>query len=690
MFLAHATASGGAALMEAALSQASLACLWDHRVAGRVLFPAAAMLEAAAAGMATMLPGLHAMTAVGSALTGVSIPASLVLPGAAQGAGLLMLVVRLDARSGAISVESVSAASGTQVHMRAAVTCVQRSTAPSAKPGMRHAQLACAQLIADAAHPRNAAAPAAVAVANVVQDPRQQQGDQYLVHPAVIDNATQAGAAFARPADTPGVRQVTRVPAGLGAFAVSGRVRDASNHASAAFVGLLEDDSAVNDYSLISSGSSAAGMGISGMLFKPVSGGMPRAAAGAAADAPFGAADALYGITWTVQRPVIAPDGAQWRKSSNSMRWKTVSAGGTASVTVRLSSSTGRAGDTVKGLASGLRFVQTQAGASSASAEAIMLHTMGPTDAGQVARTGHNSMAVAEAGAAGLLRVAAQEYPAATWQHYSQQEVLSGPSLETKRSADAFGINNSSGAWLLPQMQRAAPAHEASNVPSLAARSAIVTGGLGDIGSLVALLVSVSSPDAHLHLISRTGRSVKPLPAALLHASRLVSIVRCDASTRDEVAALAAHARRSAHPLGAVLHAGGALRDGLLPKQASINTQRAPTPTRLLQQSASQGLRICPLSACNQRAAHTTSSLLQTLGGLRATVAPKLTAAQALGAACAGEPIARWALFSSLSALLGTPGQANYAAANAQLNAWADAQQHTGALPCRPGQCPSC
>ena len=70
---------------------------------------------------------------------------------------------------------------------------------------------------------------------------------------------------------------------------------------------------------------------------------------------------------------------------------------------------------------------------------------------------------------------------------------------------------------------------------------------------------------------------------------------------------------------------------------------------------------------------------MQTAAGLRAAVAPKLVAAQAMSSACSGHPITQWALFSSLTALLGSAGQGNYAAANAQLNAWADAQQHAGA-----------
>ena len=70
--------------------------------------------------------------------------------------------------------------------------------------------------------------------------------------------------------------------------------------------------------------------------------------------------------------------------------------------------------------------------------------------------------------------------------------------------------------------------------------------------------------------------------------------------------------------------------------------------------------------------------LAQSAASLRAVMAPKLLAAQRLAAASAAEPVGCWALFSSLSALLGTPGQANYAAANAQLNVLAHAQEQAG------------
>ena len=90
--------------MEGRLAQPSLAYLWDHRIAGRVLLPAAAMLEMAAAGVNAAFGSFAGQS--GPTLSGVGIPAPLPLPEATAAAPLLAVV--LDARKATLSVESSS------------------------------------------------------------------------------------------------------------------------------------------------------------------------------------------------------------------------------------------------------------------------------------------------------------------------------------------------------------------------------------------------------------------------------------------------------------------------------------------------------------------------------------------------------------------------------------------------------
>jgi myxalamid-type polyketide synthase MxaE and MxaD len=166
--------------------------------------------------------------------------------------------------------------------------------------------------------------------------------------------------------------------------------------------------------------------------------------------------------------------------------------------------------------------------------------------------------------------------------------------------------------------------------------SYLITGGLGGLGLAVACWLAERGAE-HLVLIGRSapGPEAERQLAALAARGVEVRVERMDIS--DE-AALAAAITRLQSPLRGVVHAAGMLDDGLL-------TQL--TPERFSR-----------------------------------VLAPKLMGAWALHRATRTCPLDFFVNFSSAAALLGSAGQANHAAANAFLDAFARHRQAEGL----PGQ----
>lgn len=163
--------------------------------------------------------------------------------------------------------------------------------------------------------------------------------------------------------------------------------------------------------------------------------------------------------------------------------------------------------------------------------------------------------------------------------------------------------------------------------------SIMVTGGLGMIGSLFGLWLARQLVP-HVELLSRSGRYAPGRPNAIQLANRdglaaAVCIVQCDSSLMEEASTcFAAHKGRKRQ---GVIQCGGVLADGTIPSQ---------TPSKVR-------ISFAPKTSC--------AKLCQMPTILHPTI---------FNLAC-----------SSVAALLGSPGQANYSAANACLDGMALAWQ---------------
>ncbi|WP_051739176.1 type I polyketide synthase [Streptomyces catenulae] len=157
----------------------------------------------------------------------------------------------------------------------------------------------------------------------------------------------------------------------------------------------------------------------------------------------------------------------------------------------------------------------------------------------------------------------------------------------------------------------------------------LITGGTGTLGGALARHLVRRHRPAHVLLAGRRGPDAPgatELAAELTALGAEVTVAACDTTDRAALAALI-DGVPAAHPLTAVVHAAGVLDDGVLPSLTAERTIRV--------------------------------------------LAPKVRAAWHLHDLTRGHDLALFALYSSASGLLGTAGQANYAAANTFLDALA-------------------
>ncbi|MFI2606468.1 SDR family NAD(P)-dependent oxidoreductase, partial [Kitasatospora sp. NPDC018616] len=228
----------------------------------------------------------------------------------------------------------------------------------------------------------------------------------------------------------------------------------------------------------------------------------------------------------------------------------------------------------------------------------------------------------------GLVRSAQSEHPDRIVLVDLDAQDASYRALPAALAGDEPQLLVRAGAVRAARLARVRPAGEGA--PALDPNgTALVTGATGGLGALAARHLVTAHGVRRLLLTSRSGPDAPgaaELLADLREAGAEATLAACDVADRAQLAALLATVPAE-HPLTAVVHTAGVVDDGVIETLTDAQFDRV--------------------------------------------LAPKLDGALNLAELTRDADLAAFVLYSSAAAVFGAGGQANYAAANAFLDAYA-------------------
>ena len=285
-----------------------------------------------------------------------------------------------------------------------------------------------------------------------------------------------------------------------------------------------------------------------------------------------------------------------------------------------------RAGKICRGA---LQVVQALARRSASAPARLWLVTCGAqSTGGETARA-----AIEQAPLLGFARSVALEHPALGCMRVDLDPLMGSSAVDALVGELRAGDGEDEVTWRrgtrwVRRLQRV-NARTATDRRSLSANATyLVTGGLGGLGQVVARWL-VSRGARHLLLL---GRHDHPEIASSLlddlgrQGARVV-VEQCDVGDHAQARTVLEGIGRTMPPLGGIVHAAGTIDDGLVAEQRWASFERV--------------------------------------------LLPKVAGAWNLHRLTDGQPLEFFVLFSSVASLVGSPGQASYAAANAFLDALA-------------------